>query len=284
MTKILVPTDFSETAEKALRYALQIASRSNGEVYLCHIYTPISNPFIETVDQRESYNIGHEMNLMSDLHKLRDKVQPEAAGVKIITVLGRSPLVGSILKFAEDNQIDIIVMGTQGASGLQKVIVGTVAVRIMEKSKIPLLLVPEKYEWKQPRQIVLATGYHQDDTQAIQISAYLAAMFDSSVKVVHLLAGNKQDAEKAQKSLESYSVTLQEAAGNIILEHKLLEGSSVSDNLEKLHQEVPYDILVMVKRQKTFFERFYMESMTNHIAYLTEQPLLVIPEQEQGTT
>ncbi len=279
MTKILVPTDFSETAEKALRYAMQIAARSNGEIYLCHIYTPISNPFIEAVDQRETYNAGHEMNLMSDLHKLRDKVQAEAPDVKIVAVLGRSPLVGSILKFAEDNQIDMIVMGTQGASGLQKVVVGTVAVRIMEKTSLPLLLIPEEYEWKHPEQIVLATGYHQDDTQALHISGFLASMFDARIKVVHLIDNNKQDTGKAQVSLEEYSASLQDAAGSIKLEHQLLGSDSVGAGLEKLCTEVPYDILVMVKRQKTFFERFYMESMTNRIAYLTDKPLLVVPAQ-----
>lgn len=282
MTKILVPTDFSETAEKALRYAMQIAARSEGEIYLCHIYTPTNNPFIETVDQREIYNVEQERNLMGDLHRLREKVQPGAPDVKIVAVLGRSPLVGSILKFADDNQVDMIVMGTQGASGLQKVLVGTVAVRIMEKTSLPLLLIPEEYEWKQPEQIVLATGYHQDDTQALYISGFLASMFDAGIKVVHLIDSDKQDAGKAQASLEEYSASLQEAAGNMKLEHHLLESGSIGAGLEKLCAEVPYDLLVMVKRQKTFFERFYMESMTNRIAYLTEKPLLVVPALVSG--
>lgn len=277
MTKILVPTDFSETAEKALRYALQIAARSNGEVYLCHIYTPVSNPFIETVEQRSTYNTEHEVKLMSDLHALREKVQSEAPNVKIIAVLGRSPLIHSILKFAEDNKIDMIVMGTQGASGLQKVIVGTVAVRIMEKTTVPLLLIPEEFQWKQPEQLVLATGYHQDDTEALHISGFLASMFDARIKVVHFHNSDKQDADKARASLDAYAASLQHAAGTIALEHQLLESDSIGDGLETLHTEVRYDLLVMVKRQKTFFQRFYMESLTKRIAYLTEKPLLIVP-------
>lgn len=277
MTKILVPTDFSETAEKALRYALQIAARCKGEVYLCHIYTPTNNPFIETVEQRETYNMEYERNLMSDLHRLREKLQPETPDVKIIAVLGRSPLVGSILKFATDNKVDMIVMGTQGASGLQKVVVGTVAVRIMEKTSIPLLLIPEEYEWKQPEQVVLATGYHQDDTEALHIAGFLASMFNAGIKVVHLINSDKQDTDKARASLDAYTASLQKVAGTVKLEHQLLESGSVGAGLEKLCTEVPYDMLVMVKRQKTFFERFYMESMTNRIAYLTHKPLLVVP-------
>ncbi len=276
-TKILVPTDFSPTAEKALKYALHVAAKSKGEIFLCHIYTPVSNPFIETVSERSTYNYEYEQELMSDLHALRAKVGSIAPEVKITTVLGRSPLVGSIAQFAEVHDIDMIIMGTQGASGLKKAVVGTVAVRIIEKITIPILLIPEEYEWQPPKSLVLATGYHQDDREALYVAGTIAAMFGASIKVVHLVDIDKEDPEKATGSFEEYAGSLQTAAEKLPLTHELLPVKSVSEGLTQLANEIPFDMLIMVKRQKTFFQKFYMESMTNQVAYLTQKPLLVIP-------
>lgn len=276
---ILVPTDFSPTAEKAFLYALDIASRCSGTVFLHHIHTPIESAFIETVEVRTAYNLRNEIALMNDLHLLRDKWSSQYPLVKIVVALGRSPLVGSILRFIQEHHIDLIVMGTQGASGLKKVIVGTIAARMVEKSSVPLLLVPEQFEWSVPEKMVLATNFHHADTAAIAISGKVAKLYGAFIELVHL-PDTGADRVVARAVIDEYVDYLREEFPDLPLTATIVPAESVTDTLEDLHKHVPYDMLVMVRHQKIFLEHLFWKSNTKHMAYLTTKPLLVVPSPE----
>ena len=273
---ILVPTDFSPTAEKAFLYALDIASKCEGTVFLFHIYTPVESAFIETVEIRTEYNLSNELALMNDLHLLRDKWKQQYPSVKIVTALNRSPFFGSVLRFVQDRHVDLIVMGTQGASGLKKVLVGTIAARMAEKSPIPLLLVPEQFEWSQPEKIVLVTNYHHTDEVAVAFSGKLAKLYDAFIEVVHL-PDAEEDKAVARTICDEYAGRLKDKFPDLILTNTIVPTDSVTDTLEALHEHVPYDILVMARHQKNFLERIFWENTTKHMAYLTTKPLLVVP-------
>ncbi|GAB2772977.1 universal stress protein [Rhabdobacter roseus] len=277
MKRILVPTDFSPTAEKAFRYALELAAQREGKVYLFHVYTPVESPFIETVEVRREYNLEREQALMHDLHRLRDQLQPQYPQVSVTVVLARSPLVQSTLRFCHENNIDLLVMGTQGASGLKKVLLGTIAARLLEKTEVPLLLVPEEFAWKKPRELVIATTTPQVDLTALSTASQLADCFDARLTAVHLVAGEVEELEKVQEEFSRHTQQLSLELEVPSLSGKVLRNWSISEGLETLHEEVPYDLLVMVKRKKTFLQYFYQESLTQHMAYLTRLPLLVIP-------
>ena len=281
MKRILVPTDFSSTAERALRFALDIASKSKGTVILYHVYTPVENTSIDMEKTRKLENTQTETNLVKRLQRFKKKVMANGMDVPVSTVVGRSPIINNILGFAEDNHIDLIVMGTQGASGLKKIIVGSVAARIIEKSDIPVLLVPEKFEWKEPEQIVFATNYQKTDKQALSLVLALAKYYNATVTVTHLInAYNIPEAEKEQTDFDTYAYTVQREFNNSKLKFQLVKATSVTETMENLYKEVPYDMVVMVRRKKTFMERYSMESFTKNMAYITNHPLLVVPEEE----
>ena len=276
---ILVPTDSSETAGKAFGYALNIASRSKATIYLYHVYSPVESPFIETVEIRRDYNMTNEELLMAELHRLRATWKAAYPDVNIVTVLGRSPLVNSMMQFVKDKEIDLIVMGTQGATGIRKVVVGSIAGRILDRTSVPLLLVPERFEWRQPEKLVLATNYNEEDIIAMKLSGWLASLFDASIEVVHLPDVNG-DSQETEKSFRRYVDELTVQAPGVSLKSNILSTYSVFDTLETLHEQIPYDVLVMVKHKKKFLNRLFMESCTKHMAYLTWHPLLVIPANE----
>ena len=143
MKRILVPTDFSPTAEKAFRIALDIALKSKGKIVLYHAYTPVDRTTSKALDKKGVESNSHtEARLVKRLERLKKKVISHGMNVPVSMAVGHSPIVKNMLSFAEENNIDLIVMGTQGASGLKKVIVGSIAASIMQKSDIPVLLIP----------------------------------------------------------------------------------------------------------------------------------------------
>lgn len=185
MKRILVPTDFSRTAEKAFRFALDLAQRAKGIVILYHIYTPLGSVFVGTEESRKQYNTQSEVDIIKRLQRLRKKVTADFTGVSVSTIVGHAPLTDNILGFAEDNHIDLIVMGTQGCSGLRRAIIGSEAARIAERSDLPVLLVPEKYEFMEPHQFVFATNFSSTDKAALAIVGEMAKLYEAEITILH---------------------------------------------------------------------------------------------------
>lgn len=282
MERILVPTDFSSTAEIALRYALNIALKAKGAVYLYHVYTPINKSTSVGLDKtRKQLNSQTELNLGKKLQRLKKKVMPNCEDVPVIIAVGCSPIITNILSYSTKNNIDLIVMGTQGSSGLKKVIVGSVAASIIKKSDIPVLLIPEKFEWKEPQQIIFATDYNRTDRQALTSVIHFAKYYTAAITAMHLLnAKNIQQSQKAKTNFDKYAYTVQRRFSEAKLKFQLVETTSVAETIGHLDKKFPYDMLAMVRRKKSFLQRFFLKSFTQNMAYVTRKPLLVIPEEE----
>jgi universal stress protein A len=145
---ILVPTDFSEYSDKALKQALDIAKDYNSQVYLLHV---IGEHTIQTV---EEYSIDVEIIKQLDdqlLSNAKEKMQKELekynksamAEIKIIPVIRNGVPYEEILREADDKKVDLIVIASLGKTGLKKYFLGGVAQNVLKGSKCPVLLTKE---------------------------------------------------------------------------------------------------------------------------------------------
>src|SRR5690606_36415978 len=101
-------------------YALAIANKTGGSLFLYHNYAPIENPFIDTEEIRKRENAQTKIELEKQLEELKEHARSVYADVPVSIVLDRAPLIERVLNFVNHNQIDLIVMGTLAASGLKK--------------------------------------------------------------------------------------------------------------------------------------------------------------------
>lgn len=285
MKRILVPTDFSPTAEKAFRFAVDIAAKSKGTIILYHTYVPVESTFIDTGKIRSQYNTQTETNIAKRLQRLKKKVMGENTDVPVATIVGRSPLITNILGFAEDNQIDLLVMGTQGAGGLKKTIIGSVAAKVVEKSDIPVLLVPQKYELAEPQQFVFATNFSKADKSALLTIGKMASLYNAGITVLHFQSTyttlTEAEMEKEKNDFDTYAHYLQRELNEYKIHFHLLEVESVLETMETLDKKFPYDVFSMVRRNKTLLEKYFIKSFTQNMACITNKPLLIVPEVEE---
>jgi len=282
MKRILVPTDFSPTAERAFRFAFDIAQKTKGTIILYHTYVPVESSFIAAERQRDEYNAMVEEKILKRLQRLKRKIAGDASEIAVSTIVGRSPLVANLIRFADKNHVDLIVMGTQGASGLKKMMVGSVAARVVEKSRWPILLVPGKYEWKDPGQLVFATNFSPSDKEALPLIDKLARLYDAETTVLHLMKSNASaaESEKEKKDFDAHARAIQKKAkNNLSLHFHVLEVDSIIDAMETLDKKFPYDVMIMVRRKKKLLEKLMVKSFTKSMAYVTRKPLLIIPEE-----
>jgi len=151
MKKILFPTDFSDNAANALNYALKIINRfETAYLTILHVYDVPNNvsPLV-LVD-------GHLKNSAeSEMNRVVNRIQPLLAeGIVLQTEIKRGATVSTIVDLADD--YDLAMMGTQGASGLKELFLGSVANGVIKNTKTPVLVIPKAYGFKPIKNIALS--------------------------------------------------------------------------------------------------------------------------------
>ena len=140
MKKILVPTDFSEYAYYALKVAAQIAKKNNGEIILLHM--------LELPHQAgDAIGSGHdipEIMLFKNaaMKRLEDLMDDECLdGLKVSQVIQFELAFDGIMNISKKNEVDLIVMGSHGASGFKEMFIGSNAEKVVRNSDVPVLII-----------------------------------------------------------------------------------------------------------------------------------------------
>lgn len=276
MQKILVPTDFSPNALKALTYAAEIADQSGALIYLLHVIEPKIN--MATM-QTDSLN---KINLENKSKELQSVVQSALAiypNVKIVPYILGDSVVTSMLEYAEKERFDLIVMGTKGAdSGIRKMLIGTVTADAIGKSSIPILSVPLLYELKKPETLLLATDQFEKDEQLFLELTNLAKIFSSSIKIVLVKDKEEErDGEMLEKELKGFQFFLQSKFPEITFESEQIEGDDFEETIESYCELHDIDMIAMVSYPKSFWEKLFRKGNTKTMAFHSSIPILAIP-------
>lgn len=143
MKKILVPTDFSDHAYYALKVASQIAKKNGGEIILLHM--------LELPHQAgDAIGSGHDLpEIMlfknSAINKLEDLMDdPALDGVQVSEIIQFELAFDGIMKVSSKNDVDLIVMGSHGASGFKEMFIGSNAEKVVRNSEVPVLIIKKE--------------------------------------------------------------------------------------------------------------------------------------------
>lgn len=279
MRRILVPVDFSTTSKKAFRFAVDIAAKTQGIIMLIHFFTPVKKSVFGSQESAEEKNKTLEINAQKRLKRLKKKVLEESgADVVVSTILGRTPVVQNILDYAEKNHIDMIVMGTQGAGGLKKVIIGSVAAKVITEAELPVILIPEKFGMKKIEHIVFTTDIKKTEKKALPIVFDFAGIHDARVTILNLFLKINGEEKSENKDFETYSNQVKKTYNISNLDFKQIETRSISKTMENLLQEVSFDLLAMARRKLHPKDRLFQKSFTREMAFMTTRPLMVVSE------
>ncbi len=150
--KILFPTDFSETSQEAAKYAVSYAQEFGSKVYVLHIVNEkiisegLNLPRLISVEDLEA-----EMTKEAKKRLQLFLGEEEAEGIDFETVIKRGVPFLEIIRFAKENDIDLIVIGTHGRSGFEHIIFGSTAEKVVRKAPCPVLSVrPSQREFVMP--------------------------------------------------------------------------------------------------------------------------------------
>ena len=144
--KVLFCTDFSENADYAFEFAYGIAKRDEGLLYILHVIPmnpqqAYAESFI-TAEDLEKIQKTIQEDLENKYRERYEEKMEKEIEFEIITRSGRED--EEILEFAKEEQVDLIVIGTHGRTGIEHVFFGSVAEKILRRSPIPVFIIPSK--------------------------------------------------------------------------------------------------------------------------------------------
>lgn len=141
LKKILVPIDFSDNSKKALRYAIPFAQQFNASLILAYIIEPTIYPSDFGFGQIGFPDVEKELQekALSEMATLKDSLVPQ--GIRTATLVGTGIPFVEITQFAKEHDVDIIIVATHGMTGVEHILFGSTAEKIIRKAPCPVLVV-----------------------------------------------------------------------------------------------------------------------------------------------
>ncbi len=273
MKSILVPIDFSENSRNAAEYAVVIAQAFKATVTLINVYTPAVTRYnmISALMAEEVTRARQEGKEKLDVMVATSKeVYPDVSCTGVVVV---GEIIGEIVGYASEHGADLIVMGTMGASGLEKILFGSTASAVIEKADCPVLSVPAAALFEAPKKIMFATDYAYSDIAGARMLTEFAKFFEAAIIFVHITQSDEDEVEE-QVLISKFSKEIKLATNYPHISYKVLSDSTVSMGLDLLIDESGIDMIALSTRKRTIFEKLYNPSLTKKMAQYVSIPLL----------
>ena len=277
MKNVLVPTDFSNNAMHAIRFTMELCRKQNSKVVLFHSFIiPVYATDIPVFPQADE-----ELRKVSEeaIQKLINQLKAENPGIEIESLVTQGYAEDEIVEAAASKQADLIIMGTQGASGLREALVGTITASVMEKATCPVIAVPEGASVAAFSKIVYATSYAEGDFQHVEEIIDFARPFNAEVVILHISSG-EIEATYEYESIERFKERIAEDSKYDKISFHLLENKSVYEGLNKYLDEVNADLVAMTMHKRSFVQKMFNRSITRKMAYHTHIPLIAFKTNE----
>jgi nucleotide-binding universal stress UspA family protein len=204
MKTILVPTDFSDCSLNALDFALQIAQKQKAKIILHHIVEPVQSyvaaadgMYVDVEVEQKYLNYLTE-NAKEKLKEITQSSQYQGVEIERRVNIGSLYLV--IQEQVKNQQIDLIVMGTQGVSGLDEMFVGSNTEKVVRLAKCPVLTINKTAKNINLKKIVLATDLNPSNAQNFEVVRQIQNIFGAKVHIVFV---NEPNDFRPQRDLES---------------------------------------------------------------------------------
>ena len=273
MKDILVPIDFSEASFNAMHYAAFLANAFSANLIVMHAYTG-TQAFDETLDNKvydsiEELDEANEQFLKNEINGVIRNFTIKAEG---IISKGSAPVV--IKEIAEKRQVSLIVMGMKG-KGESNSMFGSTTTYMVTKVEMPLLVVPQNAPYQSINNITIASDFKDEKLPSNwDLLASLAEKFNAFVQILNIRKKNEELSEEVIVEKHTAAQFWDQHAHSF----NIIESEDIVDGINKFLHSKPTDLLVMIARKRSFFERIWGVSHTKEMTKQVGVPMLVLHE------
>jgi nucleotide-binding universal stress UspA family protein len=274
--KILVPIDFSATSYNAYCYARALAEVFGCRLELIHAYSVsyTKNTMVSLLAEE-----GMIKTISSKMDAFIKKAEKETEGtvltkVNVIKKIEEAAPVPLIINESKTDDVFLIVMGTTGKHHLGDYILGSVASAVAQGSRVPVLLIPEKVAYRPFKSILYASNFEAAHRDMLREIINFANLFRAAVHFVHV---------KEKSSTEDFEITKEIIFNQLFkngepafsFQMDVVESNSVVHGLHQYADSNQIDLIVLVNKQRGFFDSLMGSSASKNMALDLKHPLMV---------
>jgi len=277
MKKILVPVDFSETSENAFIHALEMAKLFKAKLILLHTFDlpiidsqamPINYSVI--YETMELANFEHFKKTMPRLHEIA--LERNLDAIEMSHILTDGDLVTNIKKVIDQENIDFVVMGTNGASGWLDSFLGTNTGSVISHVSVPVLSVPAGAQFKKIETIAFTTRFRKKDIEALVKVMLFAKKIHAKVKCLYVKTPTSDVSEETVKRWLSHF------EDELNLNFFIIPSEEVKETIQDFLVNQDIDLLAMLTYKRNFFVELFTNTTTQKLSHYLETPILAFHE------
>lgn len=276
MRTILIPTDFSQNSFHAIQYALELFKCERSQFYFLHAYADeVYSPF----------RSGKKANIDEKREKVKEETEKKLKKlVQSVTGVPPNPrhtyesigvfdsLVDAVNDFVNEINIDLVLMGTKGKTDDKKITFGSHTVQIFKYVQCPVLAIPNKASFQQPKKILFPTDYMLPyKRRELKLLNGLSGEYKSEIHCLYI--SDFEDLSHRQLDNKRF---LTESLPDAYL---FFERSEVKNKAKVIREYIELkkmDFLVMVNSRHSFLEDMLYRSTVDEIGLTTKIPFLVM--------
>lgn len=277
MKRILLPTDFSDNSWNAISYALQLFKDERCTFTLLNTYTPIIYQLESAELSTAQFGLENAMRKASEegLERLKTRIETEFSYPKhtIASISSFNTLTEEIKELYEGHMMDMVIMGTQGASGLKEILFGSNAIHVINKAKCPVMAIPSDYAFEAPHEILFPTDYLINyDDRHLQTIKKISRLFGARTNILHV----STSVELTPEQKENQNTLKELIKGTSHLFHEV-SNAHIPEAIAEFQVKHKINLLAMINNKHSFFENLFFKSNIKHIGFHLNVPFLVIP-------
>ncbi len=276
MKRILIPTDFSELGDYAYNMAMSLFQKDELEIHVLSIVSVTPDVLFDEygellddgiIDFKLLKNEEKEMNDLMD-QWLKGKSNIAESKVK----LGR--LSNDVIHYVNNNDIDLLIMGTSGASGMKELLVGSHTAYIAMRSPVPVLSIKSDRSGFDAKKILLAGDFKDPQMVDLSVVKYLAKTNDATMHLLKVnTPGDFETNEAVEARMKEFAELneLERASFNIYCDYSIEKG------IASFAQSNDMDLLAIGSQQRTGLSRIIRKSISYDAINHIKQPIITFP-------
>ncbi|MCA0932689.1 universal stress protein [Lutimonas saemankumensis] len=272
MKRILVPVDFSKEAESAAKVAASIARKTDSEIFLVHM---LELP-VTTIDPAEMNTISSEPQIIYFMKLAHEKFEkfkqlPFFKGLRVVETIQFQHAFSGIISESEKNKIDLIVMGSQGASGLQEMFIGSNTEKVVRRSKVPVLVIKEGVDKFEVNDMIFASDFNKESKSTFQSVVEFAELFGAKI---HLLYINTIHNFNTTKNIESKMAHFMEDFDFDNFSTKIYNDISIEKGILSYARDIDADLIALNTHGRSGLSRLFNGSIGQELANHALRPVI----------
>ena len=269
MKSIIVPIDFSDQSEKALKVAASLAKQHKAELLVLHMLE------LSPAIMGESGYISQEQ--VVHLIKLGEQRftdfldKPYLKDIKMVPVIKHYKVFSEVAEVAKKHNADLIVMGSNGADGLQEIFIGSPTERVVRTSDVPVLVIKGDIENFKATNFVFASDFEEESVPALKKAKAMANLLGSKLHLVYIntpgdeFLSNNDANDKISKFLK---------AANVGMEVTIYNDYTVEKGILNYSKKVLADLIGLPTHGRRGLSHFFMGSIGEDVANHSEAPVI----------